>query len=95
MGIFKGRRQRDTTEETEEENKFPFGVPGEEASTGVSYATAEGEMTRESGESRKSMVFQEREQPVEQKVQVKKGKKKTEQVVVRGILKSMSLIGFD
>lgn len=76
------------------ENKFPFGVPGEEvSSTGVvTYATAEGEMSRESGECRKSMVFQEREQ---QTVETKKkqhhkgkGKLKAEPVVIRGILKS-------
>jgi hypothetical protein len=96
VGIFKGRRQRDGEGEQEEENKFPFGVPGEEASTGVSYATAEGEITRESGESRKSMVFGEREGQTPTQVEGQRGsgkkgrgKKKAEQVVIRGILKSI------
>jgi len=82
-------------EEGERENKFPFGVPGEDGVGVVTYATAEGEMSRESGESRKSMVFQEREQPsVEQNKKrnhhhYHKGKgKKSEPVVIRGILKS-------
>ena len=100
VGMLKGRPRRPRLGDDEEgeegggENKFPFGVPGEEvSSTGVvTYATAEGEMSRESGECRKSMVFQEREQ---QTVETKKkqhhkgkGKLKAEPVVIRGILKS-------
>ena len=102
MGIFKGRRRERTDGENaaEEEDKFPFGVPGEDdaVTSGISYVIAQGEMSRESDESgrRKSMVFQEREgMQVEPKaVSSKKGKakKKGEPVVIRGILKSTSRV---
>jgi hypothetical protein len=68
----------------EVENKFPFGVPGEEASVGISYATAEGEIAGEmTEERRKSMIFGDRE--------TKKGKKgkgkDSPPTAIRGILK--------
>jgi hypothetical protein len=83
---------------TERENKFPFGVPGEEdnnpASVGVSYATAEGEISREGEDSRrKSTVFSEREAIIV-KVTPKRGKLSKPKVIepahVRGILKSIT-----
>lgn len=85
IGIFKGarRRQREAEEE-EEEDKFPFGVPGEESSVGISYVTVEGEISRESEERRKSMVFSDREASLKPKV----SKQKFETGSIRGILKS-------
>lgn len=103
IGIFKGGRRRsqgtngyEDEQDTERENKFPFGVPGEEdnnaASVGVSYATAEGEISREGEDSRrKSTVFSEREAIIV-KVTSKRGKLSKPKVVepanIRGILKS-------
>jgi hypothetical protein len=85
IGIFKGarRRRRDEIGE-EEEDKFPFGVPGEETSVGVSYVTVEGEISRESDERRKSMIFSDRETSLKTKV----SKQKFENGSIRGILKS-------
>jgi hypothetical protein len=94
IGIFKGakRRAREEGDQDEEpEDKFPFGVPGEESSVKVSYATAEGEFSNEEGERRKSMVFSEREaSTVQVQLSKKKGKGKqlAEPVSIRGILKS-------
>lgn len=83
----------DDDEDGGPENKFPFGVPGEEASVGVSYATAEGEMSHDTGEERrKSMIFADREGNPMTTLQIKKGKgnkgKAKEPLVVRSILKS-------
>lgn len=89
IGIFKGGKNRkDADEDTED--KFPFGVPGEEgeASVGVSYATAEGEISKDNEERRKSTVFSERETTVQIVSKKSKGKS-TEPTNIRGILKSM------
>ena len=93
IGIFKGGRRRSQAANTEEENKFPFGIPGEEdtSSVGISYATAEGEISRETEDTRrKSTVFSERETIVI-KVSSKKGRssksKTVEPTNIRGILK--------
>ena len=99
MEIFRGSRRRmggssslgeDDDLEEEQEDKFPFGVPGEEASVGMCYATAEGEMSTD--ERRKSMIFADREASTMTR-QIKKGKgnkgKAKDRIVpVRGILKS-------
>jgi hypothetical protein len=102
IGIFKGAKGRraareEGEQEEEPEDKFPFGVPGEESSVKVSYATAEGEFSNEEGERRKSMVFSEREASTVQ-VQLSskkkgKGKQSAEPVNIRGILKSKIFIG--
>jgi len=83
----------DDNQEEDQEDKFPFGVPGEEASVGVTYATAEGEMSTD--ERRKSMIFADREGTSSSTItlQIKKGrgnkgKAKGPIVPVRGILKS-------
>jgi len=102
IGIFKGatrRRKRGVPDvedvgEEEEEDKFPFGVPGEE-NVGVSYISAEGEIA-EMGDRRKSMVFSDRETSVKESVQLilsgkKKGKKHLDTTPVKGILKSIRL----
>jgi len=102
IGIFKGasRKPRITIEDDEEgsENKFPFGVPEEEesggngASVGISYATAEGEISggkgreSEDGRRRKSMVFGERE--TMRKVPIRRTESASS-IPIRGILKSM------
>jgi len=94
-----GSSLRGDYDDDEQEDKFPFGVPGEEASVGVSYATAEGEMSTDGGdERRKSMIFADRDGSPSSTVtlQVKKGKGnkgkvKNAIVPVRGILKSPPL----
>ena len=89
IGIFKGgKNRRDESEDTED--KFPFGVPGEEgeASVGISYATAEGEISKDNVERRRSTVFSERETV---QITSKKSKgKSTEHNNLRGILKSIT-----
>jgi hypothetical protein len=87
IGIFKGARPRRGDGE-EEENKFPFGVPGEEASVAVCHATVEGQVVRPSEERRKSTVFSERETTKKEKKG--KGKQKVEVVNLRGILKRIT-----
>lgn len=94
MGLFKGatvRRRREAEEEQDQEDqedKFPFGVPGEEASVGVSYATAEGELSKERDESRRSMVFADRETQTSTSKKGGKSKNKSKEPVnLRGILK--------
>ena len=91
IGIFKGGRSRkDADEDTED--KFPFGVPGEEgeASVGVSYATAEGEISKDNEERRRSTVFSERETTVQITSKKSKGKSR-EPANLRGILKSTTI----
>lgn len=88
IGIFKGARRRSRVElETgeEQEDKFPFGVPGEEPAVGVSYATVEGEISRESDERRKSMIFSDRDTSLKKKGSKPKFENGS---VPRGILKS-------
>lgn len=89
IGIFKGGKNRRDADE-DPEDKFPFGVPGEEgeASVGVSYATAEGEISKDNEERRKSTVFSERETTVQIVSKKSKGNS-TEPTNIRGILKSM------
>ena len=90
IGIFKGGKNR--KEESEDtEDKFPFGVPGEEgeASVGVSYATAEGEISKDNEERRKSTIFSERDTTVQITPKKTKGKS-TEPATLRGILKSIT-----
>jgi hypothetical protein len=91
IGIFKGGRRRPREAEEEEEDKFPFGVPGEESTVGVSYVTVEGELSRESEERRKSMVFSDRETSLKPK----SSKQKFETGSIRGILKRNWIHGRD
>jgi hypothetical protein len=96
--LFKGSRRplnNDDDDDVDEggENKFPFGVPGEEEGVvGVCYATAEGEVSRDDDGRRKSMVFSERAtEVVSEQVQVSKKKNKVkegkQEIAVKGILK--------
>jgi hypothetical protein len=88
IGIFKGHRRVSAADDDDEvENKFPFGVPGEEASVGVSYATAEGEIAEMTEERRKSTIFGDREK------KSKKGKKDSPPTTIRGILKCRLPLG--
>lgn len=85
IGIFKGARRRPKEDvDDDQEDKFPFGVPGEETSVGVSYVTVEGEISSESEERRKSMIFADRETSLK----TKGSKQKFETGSIRGILKS-------
>ena len=104
IGIFKGARRRGREsqvememmmgeEEEEAEDKFPFGVPGEENTTQVSYVSVEGEMSAEIGDRRKSTVFSERESTLQIQLGKKKGKGRKvnlDSTPIRGILKSIS-----
>lgn len=85
IGIFKATAgKKKEPHIAEEEDKFPFGDPEEDgATTGVCYATIEGEIARNSEERRKSMVFAERDEAVQPSA-----KKKNEPGNLRGILKS-------